>query len=94
MLRIECPWCGLREEPEFRFGGELTVARPHADCTDREWAEYLYFRTNTRGLQRERWLHAHGCGRWFVAVRDTVVHRIVATGPLDGLPDPAAPTGS
>jgi heterotetrameric sarcosine oxidase delta subunit len=78
MLRIECPWCGVRDEPEFRFGGESGVVRPEAGCTDRAWIDYLYFRTNVRGLQHERWLHAHGCARWFNLIRDTVSHRIVA----------------
>ena len=25
MLRIECPWCGLRDEPEFSYGGETQI---------------------------------------------------------------------
>ena len=27
MLRIECPFCGLRDEPEFTYGGESQVTR-------------------------------------------------------------------
>ena len=28
MLRIECPWCGTRDEPEFAYGGESHISRP------------------------------------------------------------------
>jgi sarcosine oxidase delta subunit len=27
MLRIECPWCGVRNEDEFSYGGDATVER-------------------------------------------------------------------
>ncbi|MCB1972537.1 MAG: sarcosine oxidase subunit delta, partial [Geminicoccaceae bacterium] len=26
----------------------------------------------------ERWVHNHGCGRWFNALRDTVSDRVLA----------------
>ena len=74
MLIIRCPYCGDRPEIEFRHGGEAHIARP-ADpfaLTDAEWADYLYNRTNPKGLHIERWRHVHGCGRFFNAVRDTV----------------------
>ncbi|MEX1147998.1 MAG: sarcosine oxidase subunit delta [Sphingomonadales bacterium] len=28
MLRIECPWCGVRDETEFHCGGQSHVTRP------------------------------------------------------------------
>ena len=28
MLRIPCPWCGNRDEVEFRYGGQAQVAHP------------------------------------------------------------------
>ena len=62
MLIINCPWCGNRPEIEFRYGGEAHIARP-ADpsaLSDQEWAEFLYNRTNTKGLHAERWRHTHG----------------------------------
>lgn len=91
MLRIECPWCGSRDEPEFRYGGEATIARPAQDCSDEEWARYLFFRANLRGEHAERWCHAYGCGQWFNALRDTVSHEIVATWPVGA--EPPARTG-
>ena len=34
MLRIECPFCGLRDEPEFAYGGESQVTRPAGGAGD------------------------------------------------------------
>lgn len=79
MLRIECPWCGLRDEPEFTYGGEAQIARPPAGCSDEVWARYLFFRSNQKGEHAERWCHSFGCGQWFNALRDTMTHEIVAT---------------
>jgi sarcosine oxidase subunit delta len=92
MLLIDCPHCGRRPESEFRCGGEAHIARPAdpAGTDDAAWAEYLFYRKNPRGVHAERWLHAHGCRRWFNALRDTVSDRIVATYAI-GEPPPAAP---
>jgi sarcosine oxidase, subunit delta len=80
MLLIPCPYCGMeRPEIEFRHGGEAHVARP-ADpsaVSDEAWTEYLYFRSNPKGVYAERWRHVFGCGRFFNALRDTVSDRIV-----------------
>ncbi|MDQ0510362.1 sarcosine oxidase subunit delta [Ancylobacter amanitiformis] len=81
MLIIDCPWCGARPEIEFRYGGEAHIARPAdpAAMSDQEWADFLYNRTNPKGLHAERWRHIHGCGRYFNAVRDTVSDFFVTT---------------
>lgn len=81
MLLVTCPYCGPRAEIEFRGGGEAHIARP-ADpsaLTDEAWAEFLFVRTNPKGIHAERWNHAHGCQRWFNALRDTVSDRILVT---------------
>ncbi len=80
MKVIHCPYCGARPELEFRYGGEAHIARPEDPeaLTDEEWAEFLFFRKNTKGLYRERWMHAAGCRRWFNAVRDTATYQFVA----------------
>ncbi|MFW5679992.1 MAG: sarcosine oxidase subunit delta [Pseudomonadota bacterium] len=76
MLSIHCPWCGPRPETEFRCGGEAHIRRPDpTTASDEAWADYLYYRTNPKGAYAERWVHAHGCGRWFNAERDTVSDR-------------------
>lgn len=80
MLLIPCPWCGPRPDSEFSAGGEAHIERPAAPelLNDEVWAEYLFFRNNVKGLHFERWMHAHGCRRWFNVARDTVTHEIVA----------------
>ena len=78
MLRIPCPYCGERDEAEFRYGGEVPGSIPQTDVGDRAWADYLFARDNPKGLVHERWCHSHGCGQWFHVVRDTVTHRIHA----------------
>ena len=80
MLLIDCPWCGPRSEDEFSYGGEAHIVRPVAPEaeSDAQWADYLFMRTNRKGLNLERWVHTHGCRRWFNVARDTVTHRIEA----------------
>jgi heterotetrameric sarcosine oxidase delta subunit len=78
MLRISCPYCGLRDEPEFLFGGPSHVTRPPSDATDAEWTDYLFNRENPKGVHYERWLHAFGCQRWFNVARQTTTHHILA----------------
>ncbi len=81
MLLIRCPYCEMeRPETEFRYGGEAHIARP-ADpsaLSDAEWAEYLYMRSNPKGIHAERWRHVHGCGRFFNAIRDTLSDKFLA----------------
>ena len=80
MLLIPCPWCGPRDETEFRCGGQAHIVRP-ADperLTDAQWANYVFMRDNPKGLFAERWQHAAGCRRWFNTLRNTVTHDIVA----------------
>ena len=79
MLLIPCPFCGEREETEFRCGGEAHIARPGqpSSLSDDRWADFLFTRSNPKGLHFERWCHAHGCGRWFNLARDTVSDRII-----------------
>jgi len=78
MLRIKCPWCGVRDQTEFKFGGEAHITRPDSmdEVSDREWAHYLFYRKNPKGIHHERWLHNYGCRQWFNVVRDTVTHEI------------------
>ena len=81
MLLIPCPYCGERPELEFRHGGQAHLARATdaAALTDEQWSDFLYMRDNPKGLHAERWRHAHGCGRFFNCLRDTVSDRIFAT---------------
>ena len=92
MLLIACPWCGPRSQEEFACRGEAHIARPRdpARLGDAEWADYLFMRTNPKGAHAERWLHQHGCRRWFNVVRDTVSDRILAVY-KPGEPRPRVP---
>jgi heterotetrameric sarcosine oxidase delta subunit len=90
MLRIPCPWCGVRDEPEFAYGGESHIARPDPSVDDVEWARYLFQRQNPKGIHYERWCHTFGCGQWFNVARDTVTHAIVAVYRM-GEPRPSGP---
>lgn len=80
MLLISCPWCGPRDETEFRYGGQAHVPYPAspADLDDRQWAEYVFYRENPKGLFSERWMHGIGCRRWFNVVRDTISYEVLA----------------
>ncbi len=81
MLLIHCPYCGPRPEIEFRNGGEAHIARPlqPSALDDQAWAQFLFYRTNPKGVHAERWLHIHGCARWFNALRDTVSDKFLGT---------------
>lgn len=85
MLLIACPWCGPRDEVEFRCGGQGHIARPgpYDEVTDEAWARYLFTRQNPKGLHYERWVHAAGCRQWFNLARDTVTHEIKAVYGMD-----------
>ena len=95
MFLIECPWCGERDETEFNCVGEAHIARPleTEKMSDQEWANYLFMRSNPKGLHREQWLHAAGCRRYFNAERDTVTYRFAGTYKIGELP-PSANTES
>jgi sarcosine oxidase, subunit delta len=87
MLRIPCPWCGERDEVEFRSGGESQITRPSYGADDSTWARYLFYRNNAKGVQFERWCHEFGCGQWLNVTRDTVTHEIRAVY-VQGAPKP------
>jgi sarcosine oxidase subunit delta len=80
MLLIACPYCGKRPEIEFSYGGQAHLTRPSqpSQLDDQAWGEFLYMRTNTKGVYAERWRHARGCGRFFNALRDTTTDHFLA----------------
>ncbi|SMF17933.1 sarcosine oxidase subunit delta [Tistlia consotensis] len=88
MLLIDCPHCGPRAELEFSYGHEAHIERPKAPeaLSDAEWADYLFLRDNTKGVILERWVHSHGCRRWFNVARDTVTYEILAVYPMGAEP--------
>ena len=90
MLIIECPWCGDRDQTEFSCHGEAHIARPEQpdQLSEEEWGDYVFFRSNAKGVHYERWVHTHGCRRWFNVARNTITDHIYASyKPGDPRPD-------
>ncbi|WP_017624228.1 sarcosine oxidase subunit delta [Nocardiopsis chromatogenes] len=88
MLLIPCPWCGPRDEREFRYGGQAHIAYP-ADpeaLDDGAWADYLFVRDNPAGPYAERWFHASGCRSWCDVERDTVDYTVTGSCPTGAHP--------
>ena len=89
MLRIPCPWCGERDEVEFRYQGDAGRTRPAAGAAANQVEDYLYLRDNPRGWHLEWWLHTAGCRQLIKVLRHTVTHEIAAVGgPADSLSPP------
>jgi len=83
---LPCPFCGRRPVDEFTCFGEVTK-RPASSPTLRELTDYVYFRDNAAGVQREWWQHRAGCGEWFLAERDTRTNEVLEVK----LPEPQRP---
>ena len=88
MIIINCPYCGERDQSEFSNGGEAHVVRPENPqiLTDKVWGEYVFYRSNPKGIFYERWVHTHGCRKWFNAVRNTSTDEIIKIYTLDEKP--------
>ena len=83
---LSCPHCGPRPVDEFAYFGEVTK-RPKTSPALRELTDYVYFRDNVAGQQREWWQHRLGCGEWFLAVRDTRTNDVISVS----VPEPTRP---
>ncbi len=101
MFLIQCPWCGLRDQSEFTYGGEAHIARPtdSEELTDHDWSRFVFLRTNPKGVFAERWNHTAGCRRWFNVLRNTATDEILAVYPMGESPPavntslPVTPSG-
>lgn len=81
MLRIPCPFCGVRDHAEFDYGGDATVAHPALDAPVGDWVESVYFRDDPKGPHLELWRHSRGCRMWLIVERNTLTHEIGAVRP-------------
>ncbi|HBM59255.1 MAG TPA: sarcosine oxidase subunit delta [Citreicella sp.] len=80
MLILTCPCCGLQAaEIELAPGGEAHLRREGPGAPDAALENYLFNRDNSRGVVLERWRHAYGCGKWFLAARDSVTMEVYGT---------------
>ena len=86
---LPCPFCGPRPVDEYAYFGEVT-RRPAGSPTLRELSDYVYFRDNVAGVQREWWQHRTGCGEWFLAERDTRTNAVLEVV----LPEPGGGPGA
>lgn len=91
MLRIPCPWCGTRDEVEFRYRGAASAARPAGGAPLAEFTRYVYGRDNPLGWHLEWWLHVGGCRRLLKIERHTLTHEIRWVGAPAELPPPGEP---
>jgi len=73
---LKCPNCGKRSVYEFQFGGEVRP-RPAERAPREEWTKYIYWRTNSTGVQKEWWFHKQGCRLWFFAERNTTTNEVL-----------------
>lgn len=80
MLTLKCPYCGVQaDETELHGGGEAHLKRFGPDSSDADFSAYLFDRENTKGVHFERWRHVNGCGKWFLAARDTATLEVFGT---------------
>src|SRR5690348_12308904 len=107
---LPCPHCGPRDVNEFATTGEVLARprRPSGSEPQSEWrpslrelTDYVYFRRNVAGVQREWWYHRAGCGTWFLAERDTRTNEVLKVElpsakatPHGGGPGEAPPPGA
>lgn len=87
-MLVTCPNCGPREVQELRCAGEST-RRPKTTPSQRELNEYIYFRANEAGLQREWWF-CRACEDWFLAERHTVTNEVSRTWHPEPVPKGSA----
>ncbi|GIT92054.1 sarcosine oxidase subunit delta [Jannaschia pagri] len=90
MLILRCPYCGLNgEETELSPGGEAHLKRFGPGSDDASFEAYLFLRNNAKGVHFERWRHAYGCGKWFLAARDSATLEVYGTYPAQTSEPPA-----
>ncbi len=69
-LIIHCPHCGARPIEEYIYG-EVPMVPDDITDSDARDVDRAFMRTNTEGIQTERWFHMFGCRRWLTVQRDT-----------------------
>lgn len=90
MLILTCPYCDVTaEDTELQFGGEAHLKRHGPGASDADFHDYLFTRENPKGVHFERWRHAAGCGKWFLAARCTATLEVFGTYPAQNTEPPA-----
>lgn len=78
MKILNCPLNGPRNINEFIYGGEVKKMPDPNTCSDQEWAEYVFYHNNSKGIVREWWYHAPSA-YWFIAERHRVSDDVIRT---------------
>ena len=82
MLILTCPHCGSPPtKPIFMPGGEAHLKRHGPGSSEADFENYLFMRENPKGVHFERWRHVYGCGKWFLAARNTATLEVFGTYP-------------
>jgi sarcosine oxidase, subunit delta len=82
MLTLTCPYCHITaEETELTPGYEAHLKRFGPGSSDDDFNDYMFARLNPKGVHFERWRHAYGCGKWFLAARCTATLEVFGTYP-------------
>jgi sarcosine oxidase subunit delta len=66
---LSCPELGARPLSEFVYGGAVRL-KPAGECTDGEWAAYVFHRDGVPARRLEWWYHRPSSS-WFWIDRDT-----------------------
>ena len=80
MHRLTCPFCGVRDEVEFRYRGDASLQRPKAGAATDAFVSFVYERANPAGWHLEWWAHVHGCRQVLKVLRHTGTHAVAWTG--------------
>lgn len=83
-MRIDCPFCGTRDQSEFLYLGDAAPKRPAEGASAAAFADYVYLRDNPAGAIDEHWYHAGGCRAWIRVSRDVRTHVISDVAPAAG----------
>ncbi len=78
MKILTCPLNGPRNISEFVYGGEVKDMPDPNTCSDKAWADYVFYHDNLIQIVKEWWLHAPS-GYWFIAERHTASDEIIKT---------------
>jgi sarcosine oxidase subunit delta len=82
MLTLHCPYCGVQaDETDLQPGGQAHLKRHGPGSSDDQFEDYMFMRENPKGVHFERWRHAYGCGKWFLAARCTATLEVFGTYP-------------
>jgi sarcosine oxidase subunit delta len=78
-FQITCPNCGPRGVWEFHFSGPVGGERPPQDADANVWTDFIYNKSNVRGVQTEWWYHRSACKLWFLVERNTATNEVLGS---------------